>query len=261
MSATVVAPEIGMMLREWRERRRLSQQDLSNLTTVSTRHLSRVETGKARPTPKMILHLAENLEVPLRQRNQLLLAAGYAPKFADTALNDPSLSVVMAGLRDLLDAHLPYPALLLDDYWELVDANAAVDALLSGFAPELLEPPVNVVRLSVHPAGLAGRIKNLDQWATHLHHQVLNRTARSRDPRHRELAREITDLRGEVPRAEPTGEPVLAMQLEVAGQTLRMYSVAAQLSTAWDVALEGLHLETFLPADDATRAFFSTDGK
>lgn len=257
MTAVAESPQVGPLLREWRERRRFSQQELSNRSTVSTRHLSRVETGRAHPTPEMILHLADNLEVPLRERNRLLLAAGYAPRYQDRAWDDASLAVVMDGLRSLLDAHLPYPALLLDDHWDVVDANAAVAALLDGCAPALVEPPINVVRLCVHPDGLAPRIANLDQWAAHLHHQVRHRAERTHDPRHRALAAEIADLRGGVPRTDPgAGGPVVTMQLRLGERTLRMFSTSAQLTTATDAALEGLHLETFLPADEETRAFF-----
>ncbi|MGP4111923.1 helix-turn-helix domain-containing protein [Streptomyces sp. 4N509B] len=147
MNTATDTREVGPLLRGWRERRRFSQQELSNRSSVSTRHLSRVETGRAHPTPEMILHLADCLDVPLRERNRLLLAGGYAPQYQDRGLDDASLALVMEGLRGLLDAHLPYPALLLDDYWDVVDSNAGVDALLVGCAPELLEPPVNVIRL------------------------------------------------------------------------------------------------------------------
>lgn len=258
MTAVVESPQVGPMLRTWRERRRFSQQELSNRSTVSTRHLSRVETGRAHPTPEMILHLAENLEVPLRERNHLLLAAGYAPRYTDRSLEDGSLAVVMDGLRRLLDAHLPYPALLLDDHWDVVDANAAIGPFLAGCAPELLEPPINVVRLCLHPDGLARRIGNLDQWAAHLYHRALGRAERTQDPRHHALAAEIVEIVGGVPRLDPTtAGPVLTLELRHEDQVLRMFSTSAQLQTATDAALEGLALETFLPADDATREFFA----
>ena len=255
---TLEAPApVGEILRDWRERRRFSQQDLSNISTVSTRHLSRVETGKAHPTAAMLLRLADHLEVPLRARNRLLLAAGYAPRFADHPLHDDSLAAVMAGLRDLLDAHLPFPALLLDDYWDVVETNTAVDALLAGCAAELLEPPVNVLRLSVHPGGLAPRIENLDRWAAHLHHQVAARAERTGDPRHHELAAEVAAHRGRTPHEEGTEGPVLTMDLRVGDQVLHLFSTTARLTTVSDAALEGLHLETFLPADEATRLFLT----
>ncbi|WP_164860649.1 helix-turn-helix transcriptional regulator [Rhodococcus sp. X156] len=248
--------EVGGLLRTWRERRRYSQQELSDRSRVSTRHLSRVETGRARPTSEMVLHLAEHLEVPLRERNRLLLAAGYAPCFHDHPLDDASVAVVMEGLRHLLDAHLPYPALLLDTGWDVVDANAAVDQLLAGCDPGLLEPPLNVVRLCLHPRGLAPRIRNLDQWAAHLHQQVSHRAEHTHDPRHLALVAEIESYVDGLPRLPVTTGPVLTLELQTNAGVLRFFSTSAQLDTATDATLEGLHLETFLPADVATRQAF-----
>ncbi|GAA4428937.1 helix-turn-helix transcriptional regulator [Georgenia halophila] len=259
MSLTTGAPEIGSTLRTWRMHRRFSQQELSNRSLVSARHLSRVETGKARPTATMILHLAEHLDVPLRDRNRLLLAGGYAPRYPDHHLDDSSIAVVMEGLRGLLDAHLPYPALLLDTHWDIVDSNVAVDRLLDGCAPELLEPPVNVVRICLSPRGLAPRIRNLDQWATHLHRQVVHRADRTQDPRHQRLAAEAARHIGTTPDRATDPGPVLTLELDVGGASLRFFSTSAQLTTATDVALEGLQLETFLPADAATRRLFSAE--
>lgn len=255
MTATVEKAAVGELLREWRESRSLSQQALSDLSTVSTRHLSRVETGRAHPTPEMILHLAEHLEIPLRERNRILLAGGFAPRYADSSLDDASLSSVMDGMRGLLDAHLPYPALLLDDYWDLVDANAAADALMTGCSPQLLDPPINVIRLCVHPDGLAPRIRNLPVWAAHLHQQLRHRAAQTRDARHAELACEVAEL-VDVETLPVVGGPVVVLELETDAGPMRFFSTAARLTTATDVALEGLHLETFLPADEHTRAAY-----
>jgi transcriptional regulator with XRE-family HTH domain len=252
VSVAVETAPVGAMLRTWRERRRFSQQELSNRSRVSTRHLSRVETGKAHPTPEMLMHLSNNLDVPLRDRNRLLLAAGYAPRYQDRQLDDVSLALVMDGLRRLLDAHLPYPALLLDDYWDIVDANAAVDRLLTGCAPELLEPPINVVRVCLHPGGLAGRIGNLAEWGNHLLRQVSHRAERTHDHRHHELAAQIAEYLGKTD-ATPRSGPVITLEIDVDGKTLRFFSTSATLSTATDAALEGIHLETFLPADTETR--------
>ena len=152
---------VGQLLREWRERRRLSQLELSIQADISTRHLSFVETGRSRPTPEMILRLTEQLEVPLRERNQLLLAGGYAPAYPQHGLDEPELASVRAALRQVLRGHEPYPAVVINRWWDLVDGNAALGALIAGCAPELLEPPVNVLRLSLHPDGLAPRIVNL----------------------------------------------------------------------------------------------------
>jgi transcriptional regulator with XRE-family HTH domain len=244
---------VGGLLRTWRERRRFSQQELSNRSRVSTRHLSRVETGRAHPTPDMVLHLADHLDVPLRERNRMLLAAGYAPRYHDHTLDDRSLAVVMDGLRGLLDAHAPYPALLLDTYWDIVDANAAVDQLLVGCDPAVLEPPVNVLRVCLHPGGIRSRIRNLDQWAGYLYQQISHRADQTHDARHRELVREVESYLDHPPSTPSPAGPVLALELQTGVRTLRFFSTSAQLTTATDVALEGLHLETFLPADHATR--------
>lgn len=260
MTVVVEAPGAGGLIRTWRERRRFSQQELSNRSLVSTRHLSRVETGRAHPTPEMIMHLADHLDVPLRDRNRMLLAAGYAPRFDDHHLEDASLAMVMDGLRGLLDAHLPYPALLLDDHWDIVDANAGVDRLLAGCVAELLQPPINVIRVCLHPDGLSRRIRNLEQWGAHLLHQVEHRADRSHDPRHHELAAEITGYLGHRRPSPPVSGPVLSLEIVVEGAELRFFSASARLDTATDATLEGLHLETFLPADEVTRrALMSSD--
>ena len=246
-------PDVGTLLRTWRERRRLSQLELSTRAHVSTRHLSYVETGRSRPTAEMIDRIAESLEVPLRSRDELLLAGGYAPRHGGRGLDDADLGVVMEGLRHLLDAHLPNPALLLDRHWDVVDANAATDLLLAGCTPELLEPPVNAVRVSLHPGGLAPRIRNLPQWAAHLVAQVQARAEATHDPALAELAREATALVPDAGRAARSVGPVLALELEHEGGVLRFFSVSARLETASDATLDELHLETFLPADRHTQ--------
>ena len=262
MNTVAKAQSVGDMLRWWREQRRFSQQELSNLSSVSTRHLSRVETGRARPTPEMIDFLAENLDVPLRERNRLFLAGGYAPKYSEADLDDTPLSGVRTGLRGLPDAQEPNPALLLDEQWTIIDANDAVAHMLTDCAPELLEPPVNVVRLSLHPRGLAPHLENLSEWAAHLYHQVLRRGQRTCDVRLRDLADEICELIGETPRTEVPAGPVVTMSLRTETGVLKLFSTSARLTTAADTALEGLQLETFLPADAFTRRHFtSTQGQ
>src|SRR6476469_9855053 len=159
---------VGDLLREWRQRRRMSQLDLASEAEISTRHLSFVETGRALPSREMVLHLAEQLEVPLRERNVLLVAAGFAPVFAERALEDPALQSARRAVDLVLAGHEPYPALAVDRHWTLVAANAAVGRLIAGADAELLQPPVNVLRLSLHPKGLAPRIANLPEWRAHL---------------------------------------------------------------------------------------------
>ncbi len=156
---------VGTLLRDWRQRRRLSQLDLALEAGISTRHLSFVETGRARPSPEMVLHLADQLDVPLRERNQLLLAAGYAPQYGARSLDDPEMSHVRDALGRVLAGHEPYPALAVDRTWNLVASNAALGPLLEGVAPELLVPPVNCMRLALHPDGIAPRILNLGRVA------------------------------------------------------------------------------------------------
>src|SRR4029453_17614454 len=162
---TVIAsrPPVGALLREWRDRRRLSQFELALQAGVSTRHLSFIETGRSRPSSEMILHLAEELEVPLRDRNHLLLAAGYAPAFAERELGAPEMGPVRDAIEQVLRGHEPNPALVVDRHWGLVAANRSVQALITGVADHLLEPPINVLRLSLHPEGLAPRIVNLHE--------------------------------------------------------------------------------------------------
>jgi transcriptional regulator with XRE-family HTH domain len=196
---TTLAPPqrpVGALLREWRERRRLSQLELAVQAEISTRHLSFVETGRSRPTPEMIVKLTEHLEVPLRERNQLLLAGGYAPRYPQHQLDAPELDSVRAALQLVLTAHQPYPALVINRWWELLDANPAVAMLTAGCAPHLLEPPVNVLRLSLHPDGMAPRIANLAQWRAHLLEQVHRRAEQTGDARLRELHEELLGYPG-----------------------------------------------------------------
>lgn len=172
VNTAITATPIGAELRRWRELRCLSQLALSGLAQVSTRHVSYVENGHSRPTPEMILRLADVLEVPMAEQNHLLLTAGFAPRHPRSDLDDSTIAPVLTGLRQLVDAHDPYPALLLDDLWDVVDANDAAHALIAGCDPALVEPPLNVIRLSLHPDGLAPRIRNLPVWRGHLLHQL-----------------------------------------------------------------------------------------
>ena len=182
MTATA-SPPIGRLLRHWRERRNLSQLELAIQADISTRHLSFVETGRSRPTSDMIIRLAEQLDVPLRERNQLLLSGGYAPAYPQGGLNDAELLPVRSALSQVLRGHEPFPALVVDRWWDLVEANSALGLLIAGCAPELLEPPVNVLRLSLHPRGMAGRIVNLGQWRAHLLGQLHRRARHTGDQR------------------------------------------------------------------------------
>ncbi len=175
-------PTVGNLLREWRHRRRLSQLDLALEAGISARHLSFVETGRSRPSAEMVVHLAERLEVPLRERNGLLLAAGYAPAYAQHDLGAPEMGPVREALDQLLRAHHPLPAVVVDRHWGLVAANDAIALLVDGVAPHLLEAPVNVLRLSLHPEGMAPRIVNLRQWRAHLLDRLGRESVISGDP-------------------------------------------------------------------------------
>jgi transcriptional regulator with XRE-family HTH domain len=216
--------DVGVLLREWRGNRRLSQLELAGLAGVSTRHLSFVETGRARPTREMILRLAEELAVPLRARNALLLAGGFAPAYPESGLGGPALAAVLSSLRTVLAGHEPYPAVLIDRHWTMVDGNAAVPLLTAGSAPALLEPPVNVLRLSLHPDGMAPRIRNLPEWRAHILHRLDRQALATGDPQLRSLHDELADLPGGLATAEPDGM-VVPLRYAAAGRELTFFSV------------------------------------
>jgi len=245
-------PAVGTLLREWRERRRLSQLDLALQADISARHLSFVETGRSRPTPAMILRLTEQLDVPLRERNTLLLAGGYAPAYPQHGLEEPELASVRVALRQVLAGHLPYPAVIIDRWWDLLDSNAAIEALLEGCAPELLEPPVNVLRLSLHPRGMAPRIANLSQWRAHLLTQLAHRARSLGDERLRALYEELAGYPGGGEEAVSPAGVVLPLRYRLGELELSLFSISAVVDTATDVTVEELTIEAFYPADAAT---------
>ena len=193
---------VGLLLRGWRERR-LTQLDLALQADVSTRHLSYVANGRARPTSAMILHLSDQLEIPLRERNALLLAGGYAPAFPEHQLSAPPMSVVNDAINSVLDGHLPFPALVVDRHWELVAANEAIGLLTAGCADHLLEPPVNVLRLCLHPEGMAPRLTNLGQWREHLLARLAHQADTTGDPILSALHDELTGYPGGTTSAGP----------------------------------------------------------
>jgi transcriptional regulator with XRE-family HTH domain len=210
MTVLAQARPVGELLRDWRQRRRMSQLDLACEAEISTKHLSFLETGRSRPSREMVLHLAEQLEVPLRDRNILLGAAGYAPMFHERPLDDPALQAARRGIDLFLAAHDPYPALAVDRHWTMVAGNKGVLNLVQGADPLLLEPPVNVLRLSLHPAGLSSRIANLPQWRTHIIHRLRRQIEVSGDSVLVDLLEEILDypvLRDPSASASPVLEP------------------------------------------------------
>ena len=194
-------PAVGQLLREWRERRRISQLDLSIQADISARHLSFVETGRSQPTSGMILRLSEQLDVPLRERNALLLAGGYAPAYPEHSLDEPELARLRVALRQILTGHEPYPALVVNRWWEMLDGNAAVAVLTDGCDPALLTPPVNALRVSLHPDGMASRIVNLPEWRAHILERLHRQVQATRDPRLAELLAELSSY----PAARPSG--------------------------------------------------------
>ena len=243
---------IGEQLRDWRQRRRLSQLHLALDAEISTRHLSFVETGRAQPSRDMILRLATELDVPLRERNAMLLAAGYAPVFADRSLDDRSLSVARAAIETLLSAHDPFPALAVDRHWTLVTANKGGMALMQGVAAHLLEPPINVLRLSLHPEGAAPRIENLAEWKAHLLHRLRKQFEASADPYLLELMEELRGYPAPPPALpDPTA---IAVPLVVSSPrgSMSFLSTTMLFGSPLDVTLSELAIEIFLPADGAT---------
>ena len=246
---------VGLLLRDWRRRRQLSQLELALRAEISTRHLSFVETGRARPTSAMIERLSEHLDVPLRERNSLLLAGGFAPVHPEHALTDVPMAAVSAAIDQVLAAHDPYPALVVDRHWEMVAANPAIDRFLIDVAPVLLEPPVNVLRLSLHPDGMAGRIVNYAEWRAHLRRQE----EASADPVLAELRREVGGYRAPVG-AGPGGPPVpgpaivVPLRFRTDDGVLNLFSTTTVFGTPLDVTVSELAIESFFPADAETTA-------
>jgi transcriptional regulator with XRE-family HTH domain len=254
----------GEHLRAWRLRRRMSQLDLAGEADISTRHLSFVETGRSLPSREMVLRLAQRLDIPLRDRNALLVAAGYAPMYRERPLDDPALAAAKEAVQLILRSHEPYPALAVDRHWNLLAHNAVVPQLLAGVDASLMQPPVNVLRLSLHPQGLAPQIVNLGQWRHHLFERLRQQIQATGDRTLQALEQELrgypmpadadaTRLEGEV-----LGIAV-PLRLRTPGGVLNLISTTTIFGTPVDVTLQELALETFFPADpftaDALRAF------
>ena len=260
-SARSAAPRhFGEHLRHWRQHRRLSQEGLAQEAEVSTRHLSFVETGRSVPSREMVLRLAERLQVPLRERNALLVAAGYAPMYRERPLDDPALAPARQAVDMILRGHEPYPALAVDRHWNLLAANRMVAPLLAGAAPALLESPVNVLRLSLHPQGLAPRILNLVQWREHLFERLAQQIRATGDA---QLGVLLDELRAyPVPESghdrrldgELLGVAMPFLFQPLNGPVLRLISTTTVFGSPVDVTLQELALETFFPGDEASAA-------
>lgn len=252
---TAIHPPVGDLLRVWRQRRRMSQLDLACEAEVSTRHLSFVETGRSVPSREMVLHLAERMEIPLRERNTLLVAAGYAPVYPEKPLADPAYSAARKAIDRILEGHEPYPALAIDRHWNLVASNSAVMRLLVGVSAELLQPPLNVLRLSLHPSGIAPRIANFLQWRSHLLTRLRHQIETTADPILMDLLKELQEY--PAPEGVP-GTPgiggefagiIVPLQLITDSGILSLLSTTTVFGTPVDVTLAEIALESFFPAD------------
>jgi transcriptional regulator with XRE-family HTH domain len=258
---------VGPLLRTWRERRRISQLELALRAGSSARHISFVETGRSRPSEEMVLRLAGHLDVPVRERNALLLAAGYAPRYPETPLDDPALGAVREGIERLIQGYEPYPAVVVDATYQVVAANRGILMFLDGVADHLLEPPLNAMRLTLHPQGMAPRIRNLREWRGHLLAQMERQIALHRSEALRALYEEVAAYPvPDAARPEATALPegvagevvaqhpyvALPMLIEHDGRTLSFISSISTFNTPMDVTVAELAIETFLPADPAT---------
>ncbi|MEW2070188.1 helix-turn-helix transcriptional regulator [Streptomyces sp. NPDC007346] len=260
---TTVSPDtgVGPLLRGWREQRRISQLDLALRADSSARHISFIETGRSRPSEDMVLRLAEQLDIPVRERNALLVVAGYAPRYAQTPLDDPAMASVHEGLERLLAGYEPYPALVVDGRYDVVAANRGIALLMEGVAEELLAPPLNAMRVTLHPAGLAPRILNLPEWRADLLAQMERQIALVRSPELRALYEEVAAYpvpdRGAagVRAGERTPSFALPLVIEHGDRVLSFIASIATFNTPMDVTVAELAIETFLPADPETAAY------
>jgi transcriptional regulator with XRE-family HTH domain len=255
-TAVSPAPRFGELLRDWRRRRSVSQLELSLDSEISARHLSFVETGRSKPSREVVVRLAETLDVPLRERNTLLLAAGYAPLYGERPLESEEMAPVRAALDRFLRAHEPYPALVVDRQHNLIAANDALDALTEGCAAELLAPPANAMRIALHPQGMAPRTANLAEWSAHLLARVRRAAAITGDPALEQLYEELSGYPGVVSdasAAERAGaEIVVPLRLREGERELAFISTLSTFGTAVDITLSELAIEAFYPANAET---------
>jgi transcriptional regulator with XRE-family HTH domain len=266
--ARTARPTIGGLLREWRLRRRLSQLALASESGISQRHISFVESGRAMPSRELVLALARTLSVPFRERNELLLAAGFAPIYRERPLGAPALEPARAAVQLVLDAHEPFPALAIDRHWSLLMSNRAVAPLLAPVHPDLLRPPVNVLRLSLHPRGLAPHIVNLAQWREHVLSRLEAQIRLSADPVLTQLLEELQQLEAPAtsapspagvspsrpPAESPLADVAVPLQIDTEHGRLCFLSTTTVFGTPVDITLAELAIEAFLPADAATAA-------
>ena len=259
MTALATADEgFGTMLRTWRSSRRMSQLELASVAGVSSRHLSFIETGRARPSREMVVHLAEQLDVPLRERTTLLTAAGFAPLYRETPLTAPEMDAARAAIDRILESH-PYPAVAVDRHWDLVNANGPAFALVEGVDPALLGPPLNVYRMTLHPDGLKPRIVNYDEYAAHMLARLQQQVSASADAELAALLDEMRGIVGDLPPNihVPSAQVLLPIRLRAGDDILSLMTTISVFGTPVDITLAELALELFFPADAETAALLS----
>ncbi|MBL1100897.1 helix-turn-helix domain-containing protein [Streptomyces coffeae] len=257
---TATSAGVGELLRGWRTRRRISQLELALRADSSSRHISFIETGRSRPSQEMVLRLADHLEVPMRERNALLLAAGYAPLYPERSVDDPSMGTLREGMERLLTGYEPYPALVMNGTYEVQAANRGIAMLMEGVARHLLVPPLNAMRITLHPEGMAPRIRNFREWRAHLLDQMDRQLSLMRSPALRAVYEEVSAY----PLPESGGREsamagshtpfALPMMIEHGGRVLSFISTIATFNTPMDVTVSELAIETFIPADRETAA-------
>lgn len=258
VTSTEARTPIGSLMRSWRLRRRISQLDLAIEADVSARHLSFIETGRAVPSRAMVLRLADALDVPLREQNQLLLAAGLAPVYAERTLEDPEMSAVRDGVAQVLRAYDPFPCVVIDRTWNLLQANAGAALMLDGVAPHLLSRP-NALRISLHPEGMAPRIRNLAEWRHHLISRLRREVTVSGSAELADLLAEVEDYPGGMEPVRDLGGVVVPLELTGPdGTALTFLSTVTTFGTALDLTAAELSIEAFLPADETTAAAVRT---
>ncbi|MFG3260120.1 helix-turn-helix domain-containing protein [Streptomyces sp. NPDC048172] len=250
---------VGELLRQWRQRRRLSQLDLALAADVSARHVSLVETGRSRPSAEMVLRLAAQLDVPLRERNRLLLAAGFAPRYEERPLDGDALGAAREAVARVLRAHEPYPAVVIDRRWNVVMTNRAVDPFFADVDPELLRPPVNMVRLGLDPRGFASRLVNLADVRAVFRARLGRQLAAVPDPGLTTLYEELL-APGEGDEGDAVtvaDDVVLPMVFRIDGRELRLFSTITTFGTPRDITLDEIAIEMYYPADEESAAWFS----
>lgn len=251
MTEAATAP-VGAQLKAWRARRRLSQLDLALDAQISSRHLSFVETGRSLPSRTILMRLADSLAVPPRERNRLLIAAGFAPLYPEKDIDSVAMETARAVISHVLRSYRPFPALAIDRHWNVIEANETVMALIEGVAPHLLEPPLNAVRISLHPEGVASRIVNLSEWRAALFQRLRDQIAVSADPVLTDFLAELQSYPGGESTAVPSYPLAIPMIIDTKVGRMSLLTMSSVFGSPVDVTLSELAIESLLPADTAT---------